>query len=182
MKETTPSNGNNCNFSGIRPAMADLSWPSVRVCGRNPSYANLLGIDHSGMVSEMTAITQYISNENRLSSELCPLARSILGIAMAEMIHLQKLGELICLLGGNVDFTARYRGSKPRMWTPAYLSHRPGAREMLLADIESEKQAIAQYTAHIKIIDDAHVNAVLKRIIVDEKYHIMLLQGLLAEM
>lgn len=53
---------------------------------------------------------------------------------------------------------------------------------MILADIESEKQAIAQYTTHIKMIDDAHVNAVLKRIIVDEEYHIMLLQGLLAEM
>lgn len=182
MKETTPSQENNCSFSGIRPAMADLSWPPVRVCGKNLYYANLLGIDHSGMVSEMTAITQYISNENLLSSELCPLSRSILGIAMAEMIHLQKLGELICLLGGNVDFTARYRGSKPRMWTPAYLSYHPGAREMLSADIESEKQAIAQYTAHIKVIDDMHVNAVLKRIIVDEEYHIMLLKGLLAEL
>lgn len=88
MKETMPSKENNCNFSGIRPAMADLSWPPLRVCGKNPAYANLLSIDHSGMVSEMTAITQYISNENRLSAELCPLARSILGIAMAEMMHL----------------------------------------------------------------------------------------------
>lgn len=130
----------------------------------------------------MTAITQYISNENRLSAELCPLARAILGIAIAEMMHLQKLGELICLLGGNVDFTARYRGGKPRMWTPQYLSNPAGAREMLLADIESEKQAIAQYTAHIKMIEDVFVNAVLKRIIVDEEYHIMLLQGLLEEL
>lgn len=182
MKETMPSKENNCNFSGIRPAMADLACPPLRVCGKNPAYANLLSIDHSGMVSEMTAITQYISNENRLSAELCPLARSILGIAMAEMMHLQKLGELICLLGGNVDYTARYRGGKPRMWTPRYLSSPSGAREMLLADIESEKQAIAQYTAHIKMMDDADVNALLKRIIADEEYHIILLQGLLAEM
>ena len=97
-------------------------------------------------------------------------------------MHLQKLGELICLLGGNVDYTARYRGGKPRMWTPRYLSSPSGAREMLLADIESEKQAIAQYTAHIKMMDDADVNALLKRIIADEEYHIILLQGLLAEM
>ncbi len=181
MKEMTSFLENNCSFSGIRPAMADLPYPPIRICEKNQAHAALLSVDHAGMVSEMTAITQYISNENRLSAELCPLARSVLGIAMAEMIHLQKLGELICLLGENVDFTARYRGGKPRMWTPRYLTSPATAREMLLQDIESEKQAIAQYTAHIKMIDDACVNAVLKRIIVDEEYHIMLLQGLLAE-
>lgn len=182
MKETTHFRENSCSFSGVRPAMADLPYPPIRTCGQNPAYAALLSADHSGMVSEMTAITQYISNENRLSAELCPLARSILGIAIAEMMHLQKLGELICLLGGNVDFTARYRGGKSRMWTPQYLTFPAGAKEMLLADIESEKQAIAQYTAHIKMIEDSCVNAVLKRIIVDEEYHIMLLQGLLEEL
>ena len=182
MKEMTPSNGNNCSFSGIRPAMADLSWPDVRVCERNPSYANLLGIDHSGMVSEMTAITQYISNENRLSSELCPLARSILGIAMAEMIHLQKLGELIYLLGGEVSFTAWQPDGKRKMWTPAYLDIPECADEMLRAGIESERAAISQYRKHISMMDDPYVNATLARIIEDEEYHIMLLQDLLKGM
>ena len=48
---------------------------------------------------ELSAIAQYINNENRMSCERCPLAKTILGIAMAEMMHLQKLGELIVLLG-----------------------------------------------------------------------------------
>ena len=72
---------NNCNFQGIRPAMADLPYPPVQVRSRNQVYADLLSVDYCGSVSEMSAITQYINNENRLSCIKCPLAKTILGIA-----------------------------------------------------------------------------------------------------
>ena len=81
------------------------------------------------------------------------------------MMHLQKLGELIVLLGGNIDFTAKHRNGVRRMWTPE-------------ANIEAEKAAIDQYLMHIRMIKDEGVNAVLKRIIKDEEYHIMLLRAL----
>ncbi len=53
---------------------------------------------------------------------------------------------------------------------------------MLCADVEAEKDAIAQYKAHIRKINDEYVNAVLRRIIRDEAYHIMLLEGMLEEL
>ncbi len=173
---------NNCDFMGIRPIMMDLPYPAVQVRGKNPVYANLLSIDYCGAVSEMSAITQYINNENRLSCGNCPVARTLLGIAMAEMMHLQKLGELIVLLGGTINFTARYRNGGVKMWTPEYLQIPENLRNMLLADIEAEKAAIAQYEAHIKMIKDDCVNAVLARIIRDEEYHIMLLRTMLQAM
>ena len=182
MEKKMPLLENPCSFSGIRPAIVDLAYPPVRVCERNQTYANLLSVDYCGAVSELTAITQYINHENRLSCEHCPLAKSILGIAMAEMMHLQKLGELIWLLGGEVDFVARYRGGRKCMWTAQYAAIACCAEEMLLANIEGEKQAIAQYKAHINVMEDAYVNAVLKRIIKDEEYHIMLLQNFMEEM
>ena len=49
---------------------------------------------------------------------------------------------------------------------------------IIAAGIESEQAAIQQYQAHIRMIGDEYVNAVLKRIIMDEEYHIMLLQAL----
>ena len=49
---------------------------------------------------------------------------------------------------------------------------------MLEDDIEAEKEAICQYEMHIKMINDDCVNSVLKRIILDEEYHIMLLKVL----
>lgn len=172
---------NDCSFASVKPIMMDLPYPPTRVKERNQDYANLLSVDYCGAVSEMSAITQYINNENRMSCEKCPLAKSILGIAMAEMIHLQKLGELIFLLGGTIDFTARQRNGRPRLWTPDYLTIPENALKMILADIEAEKAAINQYRMHIKMIKDEHVNAVLERIIKDEEYHIMVLQALLEE-
>ena len=155
--------------------MLDLPYPAIEAEGKNLSYANLLSIDYCGSVSELSAITQYINNENRISGERCSLAKTLLGIALAEMMHLQKLGELISLLGGTVDFVAKGQNGRGRMWTPEYLAIPEHAKSMLLADIEAEKAAIKQYKMHMGQIRDKRVNAVLARIIQDEEYHIILL-------
>lgn len=167
---------NDCSLQGIKPIMVDLPYPPTQVRERNPRYADLLAVDYCGSVSELSAILQYINNENRMSAERCPLVRTILGIAMAEMIHLQKLAELIHLLGGYVCFEAdRSNG----MWSPSCLTLPDRIPQMLQADIESERAAIRQYKMHISEIRDECVNDVLRRIIQDEEYHIMILQSLL---
>lgn len=173
---------NSCSFAGVRPIMLEVPYPPIQVEGRNRAYANLLSNDYCGSVSELSAITQYINNENRISCERCSLAQTLLGIAMAEMMHLQKLGELIFLLGGNVDYTAKMQNGCHQMWTPQFITIPENPREMLIADIEAEKDAIHQYKAHMGMICDRSVNAVLARIIKDEEYHIILLQALMDEL
>lgn len=170
---------NDCSFINVKPIMMELPYPPLRVKERNQAYADLLSVDYCGAVSEMSAITQYINNENRLSCEKCSIAKTILGIAMAEMVHLQKLGEMIFLLGGNIDFTAKMRNGNRRMWTPEYLTIPGNVKKMILADIQAEKAAIQQYQMHSKMIKDEYINSVLARIIQDEEYHIILLQALL---
>lgn len=172
---------NSCNFVNVKPLMLEVPYPPVQVNEKNQAYANLLSADYCGSVSELSAITQYINNENRMSNEKCSLAKTILGIAMAEMIHLQKLGELIFLLGGSVDFTVKMQNGCSQMWTPKFLTIPKEPQEMLVADIESEKDAIRQYKLHMGMICDNSVNAVLARIIKDEEYHIILLETLLEE-
>ncbi|MCI8978249.1 MAG: rubrerythrin family protein [Lachnospiraceae bacterium] len=169
---------NNCSFAGVKPVMVDLPYPEIKVRRKNRNYADLLNVDYCGFVSELSAITQYINNENRISFEECAMARTLLGIAIAEMMHLQKLGELIVLLGGNVDFSCKTCNGRPKLWSPEYLTIPENIDKMLTADIEAEKDAIRQYEMHIKMIDDDCVNAVLRRIILDEEYHIMLLKSL----
>ncbi len=170
---------NSSNFSGVKPIMADLPYPPVQVRDRNPAYANLLQEDYCGAVSELSAVAQYINNENRISQEDCSLARTLLGIAMAEMMHLQKLGELICLLGGKVCYeSVDCRGCR-KPWTPGYLDIPEWKEQMILADIRAEQDTIRQYKGHIRVIRDRCVNAVLERIVQDEEYHIMLLEKLL---
>ena len=169
---------NTCDFRDVNPIMVALPYPQIEVQEKNPGYAQMLSHDYAGAVSEMTAIAQYINNEHRLSYENCPLARTILGIAVAEMIHLQKLGELICLLGGNLEFGVRQRDARIRFWTPQYLECPQNLREMLQVDMKAERAAINQYRTHIKAINDSSVNAVLERIILDEEYHIMILEAM----
>ena len=75
---------NTCSFAGIKPIMVDLPYPPIQVRRENPAYANLLGMDYCGPVSELSAITQYINNENRISHEKCAMAKTLLGIGIAE--------------------------------------------------------------------------------------------------
>ncbi|MEE1313570.1 MAG: ferritin family protein [Lachnospiraceae bacterium] len=173
---------NSCNFSDVRPVILPLAYPPIQINKKNQACANMLSVDYCGAVSEMSAITQYINNEIYLSAEKCPVAKIILGIAMAEMIHLQKLGEMIYLLGGSVDFVSRQRDGRRWVWSPQCLTLPRQTREILMAGIESEKAAINQYEMHRKMITDTSVNAVLARIIKDEEYHIMLLQAMLKEL
>lgn len=163
----------------VKPIMMDLPYPPLCVSEKNQAYANLLSVDYCGSVSELSAITQYINNENRLSCQRCEFAQTILGIGMAEMIHLQKLGELIVLLGGNIDFTAKQNNGRQIMWTPECLTLPDNIGKMIMADIEAEQAAISQYKMHINLIRDNYVNAVLTRIIKDEEYHIMILRALM---
>ena len=107
-----------CDFSGVKPAMMDLPYPPLQVREKNQLYAELLSISYCGMVSEMSAIMQYINNENRMFCERCPMGKTILGMAMGEMMHMQKLGELIHLLGGSVCYVTKQSGGRQWMWSP----------------------------------------------------------------
>lgn len=179
MQENKHNLKDGCSFRDVQPIMMDLPYPAIQVRAKNREYANILSFDYCGSVSELSAITQYINNENRLSCDHCEMAKTILGIAIAEMLHLQKLGQLIFLLGGKIDFYARHRGGKQQLWTPSFIDIPENHRKMLLADIEAEKAAINQYRMHMRMIRDDCVNAVLARIIKDEQYHIMMLETLL---
>lgn len=166
---------NDCSFNGIQPLILPMPYPPIRAREENQFYANLLTLDYCGSVSELTAVAQYIHGESRLCCSRCETAKTIMSMAMAEMMHLQKLGEMILLLGGSIDFSYKTRmGSE--MWTPRYANLSTGEAQIISAGVRSERETIAQYQEHIGMIEDDYVNALLKRIIQDEEYHIMILQ------
>lgn len=176
---TTPTiMHNTCNFQAVEPALASLPFPPTQVAEKNKTYAKLLTRDYCGMVSELSAITLYVNNQIRLSEEYCNVAQTVAAISMAEMIHLQMLGELICLLGGKLTYKAHYEKER-LLWTPDYLNLKKKPQDMILDSIQSEKDAIAQYQQHIEAIKDPNVTAVLSRIIRDEEYHIILFNAML---
>lgn len=172
----------DCSLSGIRPAVMALPYPPVQVEERNQDYADLISVSYCGTVSEMSAVTQYINNESRMFNRKCPVGRTLLGMAMAEMTHMQMLAELISLLGGKVCYASKQPGGQPRMWSPQCLTLPEKLGEMLQADLEQEMAAINQYNMQIRMIRDTYVKAVLNRIVQDEQYHIMLLRTMMDTM
>lgn len=168
----------NCSLRDVAPAILPLPFPESKVEGSNCYYAELLSQDYCGLDSELTAIMQYVNHETLLTHSDCMAAQTLLAISQAEMIHLQKLGELIVLLGGKLDFKAR-KNKCGKNWTPAPIALVYDFNEIIMANIKGERAAIKQYEDHIRLIKDSYITDMLKRIVKDEKYHILLLKDLL---
>lgn len=154
-------------------------YPEIRVVGQNPYYAQILIDDYAGRVSETTAIMQYVHHHMQMEKlpgwqEVADLEE---GISIIEMEHLEMLGETVILLGG----VLRFHDSQLQPWTPLYIEYLdfdPCAQ--LRADIKSEYDAILNYQAHIQMIQDPYIQALLARIIKDEEHHIQLFSEALA--
>lgn len=153
-------------------------YPPIRVLEENIRYAKLLLNDFSGVVSEFSAITQYVNHEIKISTLNPKTSVTIKGIAMVEMHHLQMIGQLITLLGCDPNYEI-IKKNKPLNWSPKFINYGSSINNMINFDIEGEVQAIAQYKKHIQEIDDPFIDAILRRIILDEEKHIEVLTSLL---
>lgn len=148
-------------------------YPEIRVVGKNPFYAQLLLDDYAGKVSETTAIMQYV--HHHMEMEATPgwqeMADLLEGVSIVEMEHMEMLGETIILLGE----CPRYCDSQQQPWTPLYVEYCDfDPCSQLRADIKGEQDAIHQYRAHIQMIQDPNIQALITRIIKDEEHHIQL--------
>ncbi|NMB12219.1 MAG: bacterioferritin [Firmicutes bacterium] len=146
-------------------------YPPIRVECPNPEYARLLFDDYAGMVSEMTAINQYLFHHYDMPEQFAEVAELLEGVSIVEMRHMEMLAELIKLLGQ----PPMYMDGQGRFWDASYVSYLPGHPcEQLQSDIEAEKAAIQTYRQHIEMIDDRYIKAILARIVKDEQLHLRL--------
>ena len=159
--------------------MCNLPYPQICVTVKNPRYASMLTRAYAGCVSETTAVMQYIYQDTVLKKKYPDLSETLSYIARVEMKHMDMISELICALGGD----PRYHNTCDNScayWNATSVDYSKTPRMILLCDIEGEKKAIAEYKRLIKVICDENVDAVLKRIIMDEERHIEVLRECLA--
>lgn len=154
--------------------MSDPSpYPEVKVLNPNLNYAEILMDDYAGVVSEFTAISQYLYHYflfKRIDKELGELLENV---SITEMLHMEILANTIIELGGN----PLIRGSNSthgNFWSGQFIDYGTNLCEQIKADIDAEYKAIEEYQKHIYYIGDPHVQAILQRIILDEKVHIRL--------
>lgn len=157
-----------------REKYADPSpYPEVRVTNPNPYYACILMDDYAGVVSEFTAISQYLYHHFFFKDIDKGLGELLENVAITEMLHMEMLADTIKESGGD----PRIRGSFStynNYWNGSFINYGSELCNQLKADIDAEHKAISEYRKHIRIIQDPNIQAILKRIILDEKVHIHL--------
>ncbi len=156
----------------------DIPYPKIKVQKRSSLYAKLLMHSYAGDVSEDTAIHQYLYQSFLLEEQNEEIAHILEEIGKTEMHHLKILGLLIKKLGvypvyldptlGNYDY-----------WNASYVCYEHNITLMLEANIESERKAIYAYQRLIQVIDDKNIQAILKRIVLDEQLHLEIFENLL---
>lgn len=148
-------------------------YPPIEVDCVNPHYAQILKISFASSKSETTAVMQYAYQSWVLHTEFSEIANVMHHVAMVEMHHLEILGRLIDLLGGTPSYSCIQR-NRQFPWNATMVFYGRMVRQMMQNNIAAEQDAIRQYQKQIQMIQDCHIQEILKRIIQDEELHIEL--------
>ena len=146
-------------------------YPPIKVERQNKEYANLLLNDYAGIVSELSAITQYSYQHFLKFNVNTEVAQTLAMIAQVEMRHLELLGKTIKLLGAEPQFIYPLKENL-KFWNSSFVDYNPDLIEMLENDILIEEQAIKNYQKDLTIINDKYIKALIERIILDEEKHL----------
>ncbi|MDR0864631.1 MAG: hypothetical protein LBO74_06830 [Candidatus Symbiothrix sp.] len=125
--------------------------------------------------SEMNAIIQYISQESLWED----IGEMMMGIAMVEMKHLDKLGDLIIDLGGDIT---------SQKYETTFVGYGKSTEDAIRLGIKAEKETIEEYNKIIDKIKPLPQNettefclALLAKLIADEQFHVNLFEAWLKE-
>lgn len=149
--------------------------PPIRIERKNPEYARLLLSDYAGKHGELTASTQYFYQHFITSQTHKQLAKDLKRISISEMRHMERLGKLIVLLGGN-PLPRTCSLGVCSFWEGSAISPTRDAENFLEENIRGERTAIFNYQQRLRQIQDRYIQAVLERIIQEEETHIAIFQ------
>lgn len=156
----------------------NLPYPEISVNEKNKNYSNIILQNYAGQNSEFTAVAQYNYHEIAIFNDYPVVSNAIKGIARVEMYHLQILGELIVLLGGDPKYRI-YKKKTECYWSPKFIDFNKELKTLLTNDLNSEISSIKQYEKAISLIDDENIVLIIKRIILDEEYHVKIFKELI---
>ncbi|NLL01892.1 MAG: bacterioferritin [Mollicutes bacterium] len=150
---------------------SELPFPPIKVKEKNLVYASLLMNGYAGFISEFTSLSQYFYHylvNEEVDQEIANMLRNI---STVETIHLDILGKIIKMLGGDPKYYAQ-----DNYWTAEYITYGNNILEQLEADLQNELDAITNYKKTISQIQDPYIIGILERIILDEEVHVRLFE------
>ncbi len=154
----------------------DLPYPSLDGITKDLNTARLIIPSYTGLHSELTAILQYFYHSLYFGKEkLNDIAEVLIGIAIAEMEHLEILGKLLLRLGYDPVFAVGNQFNY-NFYSSASVTYSKTPQKMLLDDVSSEMFAINEYSKILGCLSNEKVGAVIQRIRLDEELHVAVLK------
>ncbi|MFV0497321.1 MAG: hypothetical protein ACK5L0_03995 [Candidatus Fimivivens sp.] len=168
-----------CNPNGL---CLPQPYPAAKANAENERYACIIRNGFAGRESVLTAMMTYLYQSIYFGACDDDLREMLAAIALCKMFHLRLLGELLMSLGSNPKYFCCMppNVSCGTWWAaqPVNVAYSKILSDALNADIELEKASIDEHKNTINYVDDEGIRTLLKRIVMDEKYHLKMLTEL----
>ena len=156
-------------------------FPSTKDIARDALSLRIISPAYASSQGELNAILQYIYHS--FFFRKCgydDVAEKLVSIAVAEMKHLDILGETILALGASPVY-CRYPNTGFDFYSTKYVAYSQSLKFMLEDDIIGEKHAISEYSCMLKKLKNQSVADIIARIRADEILHLETLQSILCD-
>lgn len=164
-----------------KPLTLSKPFPSVEGLLPDAYSLRIISPEYASPTGELNAILQYIYHSFYFKK--CgygDIAETLKSIAVAEMLHLDLLGQTILALGAAPTF-CRYPYSGFDYYSTKYVAYSRSLKFMLEDDIIGEKHAIRDYEKMLKLLQNEVVKEIVSRILEDEVLHLETLQNILKD-
>lgn len=165
-----------------KPMTEDLPYPDISELKPDCKSSNIIMPAYADAQSELTAILQYIFQSLNFGvSGNERFATALEEIAIAEMKHLDLLGEALLRMGVSPVYVRR-PPNKCDFYSTCNISYATQPTAMIAADIAAETDAIRGYEQMLCKLTNPTVSALISRIVLDEQLHLRCLKDLYCEL
>lgn len=155
-------------------------FPPIEVERPYLPYARMLMQDMASAQSEMTAIYQYMFQHWAVETVQPEFAAALRKIAQVEMRHLDTLGRLVVLLGGDPRCQASVNNRRSA-WNGNMVNYNHQLLSMARSNLIGEQYARNTYLAQANMVRDPKLAAVLRKLAADEDIHAGIFQRFFTE-
>ncbi|MCM1437707.1 MAG: ferritin-like domain-containing protein [Roseburia sp.] len=160
-----------------KPLIAEGAYPSLKNLTCDPYAARIISSAFATSSGELNASLQYIYHSiSFLTAEDEARAQLLKRIAIAEMHHLDLLGEALARLGSSPVYSfappAQYN-----FYCTKFVAYSRTLRNMIEDDIMGEKYAIYGYERMLPRLKNSTLRSLVCRILEDENLHLAALKS-----
>lgn len=165
-----------------KPLIVDAPYPSLDGLSCDPFSSRIISAAYATPSGELSAILQYVYHSlNFAHCGYKSIADTLMSIAIAEMEHLELLGEALINMGTSPIYTFQ-PPAQFNFYSTKFVAYSRSLTNMIEDDIMGERHAIYGYEKMLCRLKDGTLKALIVRIIEDEKLHLAELKKILDEL